>query len=552
LIAQESIEALKTQLDIVDVVGNYIELRKMGGNYKAPCPFHDEKTPSFVVSPQKQIYHCFGCGAGGDALKFVMEFEHLSYPEAIEKLASQYNFTLRYTSTQKKQDSTILEELNNYYQKLLPNHKIAMGYLLERGVQTQSIERFELGYAPSSNETLQFLKTHFFSLQEAAKLGAIGYDGNNSYARFIQRITFPIHSQSGKIVGFGGRTITGHQAKYINSPETPLFNKSRLLYGYHLARGAIFKKKEILISEGYLDVIMLHQAGFDNAVATLGTALTKEHIPLLKKGDVRVIVAYDGDNAGVQAALKASKLLSASGFDGGVVLFENGFDPADMVQKGLTDKLSQIFRKPVAFIEFVLAMILDSYNLSDPKQKEKALAEIKQYLSTLSPLLQEEYSGYVASKMQIPQSLVKLRGENQKSQPSQERSYQQKYKDIWELTLIKTIIEHPEYIKNLLDIINPSFLEFHRQEFELVLQEQTSHPMILDIVLDEGIKPLTNYEELQQELLLFLVRYYERGLKRVQSSKKISFEKKAYYIRKYRDTITRLKNGELVQLPQKG
>ena len=545
MISQESIEALKTKLDIVDVIGSYIELKKIRANFKAPCPFHSEKTPSFVVSPSKQIYHCFGCGAGGDSIKFVMDYEHLSYPEAIEKLASTYGFRLNYTSSKKKQNNDILQKINDYYQSLLTHNKNATSYLLERGVYESSIEKFEIGYAPSSQQTIQWLNKNFFNMQDAINLGIVGKnDNNNLYARFIERITFPIYSPNGTIVGFGGRTITNHQAKYVNSPQTPIFDKSRLLYAYHLARNEIYKKKQILITEGYLDVIMLHQAGFSNAVATLGTALTKEHLPLLRKGEPKVIVAYDGDSAGINAALKASKLLSVSGFDGGVVIFEQGKDPADMVKANEVDKLNEIFKHPKPFIEFVLDMIIRSYNLNDPKSKEICLNEIISYLKTLSPLLQEEYKPYVASKLIIHPSLIKL--QNNIVQNTQQFQNMQKDKDMWELSIIKTILESPEFIDMILDAIDSSLFVKHRFEFELAVNKNKEHPAILDILLDDKIKSWKNFDEIKAELIIFLSRYYEKELKKINFKKDISFEEKSFLIRKYRDKIARLKKGELV------
>jgi DNA primase len=273
MISQDSIEALKARLDVVDVVGSYVELRKAGANFKAPCPFHDEKTASFVVSPAKQIYHCFGCGAGGDSVKFVMEYEKLNYPEALEKLADSYNFSLSYTDNKhNKPRSQVMDKINEWYQKLLSTNQNALSYIKERGIYESSVEKFGIGYAPSSNETINYIKSQFLNMGEAVEAGVVGHDGGRNFARFIDRITFPIHSANGTLVGFGGRTITGHQAKYVNSPETPFFNKSRLLYAYHHAKQTLYKTNEIIITEGYLDVIMLHQAGFNNAVATLGTA----------------------------------------------------------------------------------------------------------------------------------------------------------------------------------------------------------------------------------------------------------------------------------------
>ena len=548
MITQDSIEALKARLDVVDVVGNYVELKKAGANFKAPCPFHEENTASFVVSPAKQIYHCFGCGAGGDSVKFVMEYEKLNYPEALEKLASMYNFSLTYTDNkQNKPRSQLMEKINEWYQHLLFKNPTALAYIKERGIYESSIEKFAIGYAPDSASTLSFIKSQMFNISEALEMGVVGSGGNGLYARFIERITFPIHSANGSIVGFGGRTITGHQAKYVNSPETPYFNKSRLLYAYHLARQDIYKRKEIIITEGYLDVIMLHQAGFTNAVATLGTALTSEHLPLLRKGEPRVVMAYDGDKAGRAAALKASRLLSAAGFSGGVVIFGEGLDPADMVKNGAVEELSTMFRENKTFIEFVLDEILSLYNLRDPKAKESCMQEGIAYLKTLSPLLQEEYRTYLASRLGglgVSPSLVKLN--NSQPQIKPQTAQQNRHKDVWELTLIKTALEYPAFIDQILDVLDPSLLQFHSHEFSLVLQGRGDAPELMAIMVDESIRALESAEDLKAELITFLMRHYERELKKINMQSNISFEEKAFYIRKFRGKIAQLKRGELV------
>lgn len=548
MITQDSIEALKARLDVVDVVGSYIELKKAGANFKSPCPFHDEKTGSFVVSPQKQIYHCFGCGAGGDSVKFVMEYEKLNYPEALEKLASMYNFSLSYTNNkQNKPRSQLMDRINEWYHTLLSSNKTALSYLKDRGIYDSSIEKFGIGYAPDSNSTINYIKSQMLNMQEAAEMGIVGYNEDNktTYARFIERITFPIHSSNGTVVGFGGRTITGHQAKYVNSPETPFFNKSRLLYAYHLAKHDVYKKKEIIITEGYLDVVMLHQAGFTNAVATLGTALTPEHLPLLRKGEAKVVMAYDGDSAGRAAALKAAKLLSASGFNGGVVIFSGGLDPADMVKNGSVEELAGMFRKPKPFIEFVIDETLSLYNLKDPKAKESAMHDAIGYLKTLSAMLQEEYKAYLASRLGISPSFVRLTNQTNNQQNA---SLMQKntHKDMWELSLIKTVLEYPHFIDQILDVLDPSLLQFHSSEFLLALQGNREAPQLMAILVDENIKALEDEEALKAELIAFLSKHYERELKKVNMQNSISFEQKAFYIRKFRGKIAKLKRGELV------
>lgn len=544
MITQDSIDALKARLDIVDVVGSYVELKRAGSSYKAPCPFHDEKTPSFAVNPARGTYHCFGCGAHGDSIKFVMEYEKLSYPEAIEKLAAGINFTLHYEGNQQaKKRSNLLESLNEWYQKRLEDQRSAQEYLHERGIYPSSVERFGIGYAPASHETLRFLEQRRFSTDEAIEQGAIGRgDDGRLFARFIERITFPIHAPNGAIVGFGGRTITGHQAKYVNSAQSAIFNKSRLLYAYHLARDTIFRRREIIVTEGYLDVVMLHQAGFTHAVATLGTALTTEHLPLLRKGEPKIFLAYDGDKAGRAAALKASKLLSSGGFDGGVVLFEGGLDPADMVKNGQIEALNGLLRHPIPFIEFVLAETISSYDLRDPKAKEGALHETVAFLKTLSPLLQEEYRLFSASKLGISPSLIRL-GRSAAAKPVQFHAH-----DVWELSLIKTLIERPQIADTLLNFIDATLMVHHSIEFETALRGETDDIRLSALMANDTIRPFEGDDALKRELITFLIGHYNRELKKVTTQNTVSFDQKSFLIRQYRDKIERLKRGELVPL----
>ncbi|MEA2091318.1 MAG: toprim domain-containing protein, partial [Campylobacterota bacterium] len=439
-----------------------------------------------------------------------------------------------------------MDKLNEWYQNLLTSKQTALAYIKERGIYESSVEKFGIGYAPDSNATINYIKSQLFSMSEAVEMGVVGYDGGRNFARFIERITFPIHSANGSLVGFGGRTITGHQAKYVNSPETPFFNKSRLLYAYHHAKQTLHKTKEIIITEGYLDVIMLHQAGFTNAVATLGTALTQEHLPLLRKGEPRVIMAYDGDKAGRAAALKASRLLSAGGFNGGVVIFGDGLDPADMVNNGAVEELAGMFRNAKPFIEFVLEEILSLYNLRDPKAKEECMQDGIGYLKTLSPLLQEEYKTFLASRLGglgVSPSLVRVSGapNNQNTPLIQKNTH----KDMWELSLIKTVLEHPELVDQILDVLDPSLLQFHSQEFSLALSGKSDESSLMAIAVDETIKPLRDEESLKAELIAFLTKHYERELRKINRQTSISFEEKAFFIRKFRGKIARLKRGEL-------
>ena len=540
MITKESIENLKSHLDVVDIISQFIELKKTGANFKACCPFHGEDTPSFVVSPTKQIYHCFGCGVGGDSIKFVMEHEKLSYPEALEKLASMANISLEYDSSYKKIDSSIIVKVNDYYQKLLTHNEDSKAYLKSRGISDFSIEKFEIGYASGSNDTINFLKTNFLNLADAKEFGIIDTGQNGLYSRFIDRITFPIYTINGTVVGFGGRTITGHNAKYINSPQTKLFNKSRLLYGYNLAKDTVYKQKTIIVTEGYLDVIMLHQAGFSNAVATLGTALTAEHLPLLKRGEPKVIVAYDGDKPGLNAAYKASLLLSHSQFKGGVVIFEDGQDPADMVNGNRIDELNAMFSDTTPFIVFVIDFIVQKYDLANAQEKQSALKEANEYLKTLSPILQEEYASLIARKLNINSQLVQVQHfDNQRSTNLSLSSI-----DISELSIIKTVLDNQELLEIVKKELEADMFEVHGTEYAMMLQNPED-PSLMGLMLNEHIISYTK-EELNNQMIMILIPYYKKKLQQLNFEETMAYREKVTLTRKLKYKLIELNSKKLI------
>ncbi|HIP13690.1 MAG TPA: DNA primase [Arcobacter sp.] len=541
MITKNSIENLKNNLDIVDILSQFLQLKKSGANFKACCPFHGEKTPSFVISPAKQIYHCFGCGVGGDSIKFVMEYEKLSYPEALEKLAGMANFTLDYDDNYKKQDYSSIEKLNEYYQKLLVSNDTAYKYLIDRGISSFSIEKFEIGFAPTSNDTINFLKSSFLNLADAQEFGLIDTGQNGLYARFIDRITFPIYTLNSKIVGFGGRTISGHNAKYINSPQTKLFNKSRLLYGYNIAKENIYEEKQIIITEGYLDVIMLHQAGFNNAVATLGTALTADHLPSLNRGEPEVIVAYDGDKAGLNAAFKASTLLSHNNFEGGVIIFGEGYDPADMVKEGKIEELNSMFKKLKPFVEYAIDFLIETFDINIPSQKQKALIEINNYLKTLTPIMQQEYAPYVASRLKINTNLVSVSASSGIQAPKQVNLAQV---DIAELSVIKTLLENHHLLDIVLKTISEEIFQTHKEEFKLFLDDK-NNPSLRGLLIQNEVK-VYNQEELENQLLFMLIPYYTKNLQYLITNKEINPKEKFRLIRELKDKIAMLKKGKLI------
>ena len=552
MISKTSIENLKNQIDIVDIVSSYIELKKSGTSFKACCPFHGEETPSFTVSPAKQIYHCFGCSNGGDAIKFVMEYEKLSYPEAIEKIAALTNFNLEYDNNDSQVlNTSILDAVNKYYQNNLLSTLNAIQYLSSRGITKESIDKFQIGYASSSNDTISYLKNNFFDLSMAIELGIIDSGSNGLYARFIERITFPIFLQSGKLVGFGGRTISGHNAKYVNSPATKLFNKSVLLFGYNLARESIYQSKEIIITEGYLDVIMLHQAGFTNSVATLGTALTSQHVPLLKKSDVKVILGYDGDKAGMEAAYKASILLAQNDFVGGVVIFQNGQDPADYVKEGRVEELKSLFLHPKYFVEFVLDYIVKDnlgnyrFNINRPEEKQKILIKIEEFLSTLKPVMAEEFKEYAAQLINLHPKYIKIKKlNNQKNSYNTKDNPQNKIVDISEILILQGIINYPDKKDIILAALDSSMFQCHKEEFEYIQNGDIQR--LTSIIARTELKHLS-LEEYKDQLAYFLRVFYQKQLELIMNDAGKTFIEKAKVKKEFIEIEKRLKNGSLIR-----
>ena len=574
MISKTSIENLKNQIDIVDIISSFIELKKSGANFKACCPFHGEDTPSFTVSPAKQIYHCFGCSNGGDAIKFVMEYEKVTYPEAIEKIAALTNFNLEYDNNDSQAlNTSILDAVNNYYQNNLFSNSNALQYLNSRGITKESIDKFQIGYASSSNDTINYLKNNFFDLSMAKELGIIDSGSNGLYARFIERITFPIFLQSGKLVGFGGRTISGHNAKYVNSPATKLFNKSALLFGYNLARESIYQSKEIIITEGYLDVVMLHQAGFANSVATLGTALTSQHIPLLKKSDAKVILGYDGDKAGMEAAYKASILLAQNDFVGGVVIFQNGQDPADYVKEGRVDELKSLLLSPKTsesgfaeqkvsvktngvqfprkyFVEFALDYIVKDnlgnyrFDINRPEEKQKIVVKIEEFLSTLKPVMAEEFKGYAAHLINLHPKYIKTQKTNtQKNSYQTSYSPQTKMVDITEILILQGILNYPDKKDIILTALDSSMFDLHREEFEYLLNGNIEK--LTSIIARTELQALT-LKEYQIQLCDFLLKYYKKQFELISKDKTLTFKEKSTATKEFRIIEQRLKGRNLL------
>ena len=419
----ELIEEVRMKNDIVDVISGYVRLQKKGANYFGLCPFHNEKSPSFSVSPGKQMYYCFGCGAGGNVYTFIQEYENYTFPEAVKMLADRAGVNLpeiEYSEEAKKAESkrSRLLEINKeaakyfYFQLRARQGETGYRYLRDRQLSDETIKKFGLGFAnKTSNDLVQYLRSKGYSPELIHEAGLCNVDEKHGmYDKFWNRVIFPIEDINHRVIGFGGRVMGDGTPKYLNSPETPIFDKSRNLYGLNFARTS--RKGNIILCEGYMDVISMHQAGFDQAVASLGTAFTLGQASLLKRYTKEVLLSYDSDGAGVKAALRAIGILKEAGLTGKIISLEPYKDP-DEFMKNLGKEAFQerIDHAENSFL-FEIRMLETEYNLSDPEDKTRFHREIARKLCDFSEEVEREnYIEAVAEKYHIGfENLRKLVG----------------------------------------------------------------------------------------------------------------------------------------------
>ena len=387
--SQDLVEEIRARSDIVDVISSYIKLQRKGSNYVGVCPFHNDRNPSMSVNQPRQIYHCFSCGAGGDVFKFVMEYENLTFPEAMKVLAERAGISLpkRETSKEARQQADIkaqIMEMNKlaakfyYYTLRQPAGKVGLDYLLRRQLSQETIHRFGLGYADQySNSLYQYLKNKGYSDQLLKESGLVQADEKRGmYDKFWNRVIFPIMDIRNRVIGFGGRVMGDGKPKYLNSPETKVFDKSRNLYGLHLAR--LSRKPNIILCEGYMDVIAMHQAGFPQAVASLGTAFTVQQSAILKRYTNEVLLTYDNDEAGVRAALRAIPILRDAGLSAKIINMEPYKDPDEFIKAMGAESFQKRIDEAESSFSFELRTMERQYDFEEPESKTafyKALSE---------------------------------------------------------------------------------------------------------------------------------------------------------------------------------
>lgn len=417
---QEILEEVRLRNDIVDVIKEYIPLKKQGGSYFGLCPFHNENTPSFSVSADKQLYYCFGCGAAGNVISFVMQMENCDFVEAVQRLADRAGIVLpqaEFSPEDAKREKLKerLYELHNaagrfFYEKLHSAEGAkALEYVNKRKISTAVQRKFGIGFAPSGyDELYKFLVEKGFSVEEMLESGLVmeNKSKNGYHDRFYNRLMFPIFDIQGRCIAFGGRIMESGEPKYLNSPETIIFNKKRNLYGLNFARAA--KKKEIIIVEGYMDMITIYQAGFKNVAASLGTAFSSDHAMLLKKFVTDIILVFDSDSAGEKAALRAIPILADGGFRSVKVMqVPDGKDPDEYIKHNGSLEFGKLLLNAISFMEFEIKCARKKYSMDDTEQKMLFTREAAKLISTLSsPIERDMYIKKVSDDTGISKQAV--------------------------------------------------------------------------------------------------------------------------------------------------
>ncbi|MDX9702914.1 MAG: DNA primase [Candidatus Auribacterota bacterium] len=474
---------IRSKIDIVELIESYIPLKKAGVNYKANCPFHKEKTPSFVVNPAKQIYHCFGCHRGGDIFSFIMEWDQITFPEAIQRLADRCGYTLTGKSnnepaikkSQKDRLYDCLSTAASFFHDFLRNDQRAQharDYLHKRGIGTKTIETWKLGFIPSVSGLLrQYLQKKGYSVQELLACGLIKKDERTGTIkdRFFNRLIFPIRDEQSRIVAFGARVLDNSEPKYINSPETKLYQKSKVLYGFSDAKQSIRDEKSVLIVEGYFDVIQLHQSGLTNAVAPCGTALTEEQLAILKRYADQMFLAFDSDQAGINAVIRKLDPILEQSINAKVVTLPAGDDPDSYIKKYGAEKFSNILQQGEPLLDFRLKLLIDQYGLDDEFARTKIAQSMMSLISKVSNnLLAESWLKRIEEKLGFSQEVLRddlAKKRNKEARITRERTNRQEITQQrgirekenippWEKELMRVVILYESLIldkaKNLL------------------------------------------------------------------------------------------------------
>lgn len=408
------VDEIKSRCSIVDVIGRHVPLKKAGSNYKGVCPFHNEKTPSFVVSDTKQIFTCFGCGATGDVIEFVQRYNNLDFPGAVEKLAEEYGIEIKNSNFQRERDRAALYEINReaaafFYRAFTKAPNPGYEYMKKRGIEPATLRKFGIGYADGEWDSLyKYFMEKGTDLNVLLELGLISYSNGKYYDKYRDRVIFPIINTRGKVIGFGGRILGDGAPKYLNSPESSVFLKKNNLYGLNLTRQDINKENQVILVEGYMDVISLYQHGVRNVSASLGTALTENQATMLKRYTDNVILSYDSDAAGQAAALRGLDILHKSGCKVKVLHVSDGKDPDEFIKKNGKDEFLKLVQTAMSFADYKIHLLKQRLDLSTTEGSVEFLQETAKILRELSPVEADIYIKKIAKETKISEGAIRL------------------------------------------------------------------------------------------------------------------------------------------------
>lgn len=407
-------EEIKDKCNIVDVIGRVVQLKKAGANYKGVCPFHNEKTPSFVVSEEKQIFTCFGCGATGDVIEFVKRYYNLEFMDACQKLADEYGIEIKTSFGGGSEQKDRLYEINRlaaryFFKNITVKGNPGLTYMVNRGISVDTIKKFGIGYAPDSWDGLKnYMKEQKVDEKTLVKLGLLSESKGRYYDKFRNRVIFPIINSRGKVIGFGGRILGDGSPKYLNSPESEIFLKKNNLYGINLTRSEIASNDAAILVEGYMDVVSLYQAGVKNVSASLGTALTENQAKMLSRYTKNIILSYDADGAGRAAAMRGIDILHKEGLKAKVLHVTDGKDPDEFIKKKGRLAFMDLVDKALPYADYKIDNLMRAHNLNDTDGRIEFVKGAAEVLNTLSPAEKDLYAKRVAQVSGISEGAIRL------------------------------------------------------------------------------------------------------------------------------------------------
>ena len=516
MISQKTIDKIFSTIRVEEIIGEYVQLKRAGSNFKGLSPFHDEKTPSFVVSPSKQIWKDFSSGKGGSAITFLMEIENFTYPEALRHAAKKYGIEIEedkveYSEEQKKAQTErellykIHEVANTFFQEILWENEegkaIGLSYFKERELHDDIIKKFQLGYSPEQKDAFTkyaLEKGYEKEILEKSGISIFPENTPTGVDRFRERVIFPIHSFSGRVLGFGARILKSNvkTAKYLNSPETEIYHKSNVLYGLNQSKQAISKENLCLLVEGYMDVISLHQSGIENVVASSGTALTTEQIKLIKRLTENVTILFDGDAAGIKASFRSIDMLLAEGMNIRVALFPDGDDPDSFARKHPRDFVENFIKTEAKdFIDFKAEILLKEAQ-NDPIKKAEAIRDIVKSIGFVSNALKQEiFIKEISTKFELSeQSLFNELGV-QKQIVQQHKPSERKETNVVKLEKVQEVLENV----NPLLVLEEKLVELMLKYGDYVLDRKTPENEAYQITVIEEI--INHLDEDQCEII---------------------------------------------------